>query len=81
MKKRKMNLKKLTLQKQTISNMETVQGGVSQTQIVVVCKTLVNTIVQTTTVATTYTDITKTIDLPPLISKDNKQTCITACLC
>ena len=73
MKKQKVHLKKLSLQKKTIANMETVQGGIKETQIAVICQTLLNTTLIATTVNTT-------INLPPIISKDYK-TCITDCIC
>ncbi|WP_298419205.1 hypothetical protein [uncultured Kordia sp.] len=80
MKKRKMNVKKLTLQKRIISNMESVQGGIQQTQFIVICNTLINT----TIIATTNTIVTGTnwppIDPPVLITK-GYVSCISDCNC
>ncbi|WP_046756427.1 hypothetical protein [Kordia jejudonensis] len=67
MKKRKMNLKKLTLQKRTISNLEIAHGGAQQTQIIVICNTLINTDILTITATTTN---------PPIIS-EQKTKCIS----
>jgi hypothetical protein len=53
MKKRKIRLQKLSLEKQTIAsvNSETIQGGTGtimfETRIIVICKTLYNTIATT----------------------------------
>jgi len=79
MKKRKMNLKKLALQKQTVASMETVQGGIKETQFIVICATLINTIIVTTTTVVTGTKWPP-IDPPPIISKDYVS-CITQCMC
>lgn len=79
MKKRKMNLKKLTLQKKTIANMESIHGGeIEKTKFIVICAGLINTIIvtATNTVATNLPPI----DLPPIITKDYA-TCITDCIC
>ncbi len=80
MKKRKVNLKKLTLQKQTIVNMEAIHGGeIEETKFIVICTGLVNTIVLTTT----NTIVTGTnwppIDPPPIITKDY-ETCVSQCV-
>jgi hypothetical protein len=84
MKKRKINLKKLSLQKRTIAamNANSVQGGTGtllETQVFVICHTLINTTIVSAT--NTVVEVTKTcIDLPPMISKDYKS-CISDCMC
>ena len=78
MKKRKMNLKKLSLQKQIISNMESIHGGeIEETKFIVICAGLINTVVVTTTIATATN--WPPIDPPPLITKDY-ETCVSQCV-
>jgi len=81
MKKQKVNLKKLTLRKKTISNMETIHGGeIEKTKFIVICTGLINTTVITTTATVVTTTNWPPIDPPPIISKDYK-TCLTDCVC
>lgn len=69
MKKKKIQLKKLLLHKQTVAMAHSVQGGIGETKVVVVCKTLVNTNLTTKTIPTTNP-----------VTNSRKTYCLTECI-
>lgn len=84
MKKRKVNLKKLSLQKKTIAsiNADSVKGGagtILETNIAAICNTAINTGGVPTTIVTTL-PVLKTMDPVDWRCKITNVTCPTECV-